>query len=129
MSGIASAALSDAQADQILAAVQKQVQITRTSPTYVQPGQPVTAAVVPSSPVIDASDLANGVLNLAWVTKDVLFGDHNPVPVPSVSDVSSTDGFDGDVLATAAGIADNQNYPPLAAVLTATTDPKTPGAA
>ncbi len=103
MSGIGSTSLSDAQANQILGAVRNQLQLVLTSPTQVQPGQPVTAAVIPSVPVIDASELANGVLNLAWIAKDVLFDNKDPLKVPTTTEMTSPNDLDGDELAATAG--------------------------
>jgi hypothetical protein len=103
MSGIASASLSDAQANQILGIVSKQIQLALTSSATVQPGQPVTAAVIPSAPVIDVSELASGVLNLAWIAKDVLFDKKDPVKVPTTTEMTSPIDLDGDELAATAG--------------------------
>lgn len=64
MSGVPSPPLSDAQADQVLAIVRQQLQLVLTSPTRIRPGQPLTAAVVPSSPAPDVSELRNGVPDL-----------------------------------------------------------------
>jgi hypothetical protein len=113
MSGVTSASLSDAQANQILDIVRQQLQLVLTSPTRVQPGQPVTAALVPSTPVLDVSELANGVLNLAWAAKDVLFNTPNPVEVPTPTELTSPNGLDGDEVVKAAGsIFGKQPFPP-----------------
>lgn len=102
MSGIVSSPLSDAQAEQILESIRRRFHLVLTSPTQLQPGQPLTAAVIPSLQEIDASDLATGVLNLAGVVKDVLFDDTNPVSVPTPAEVTNPSALDGDNLAKAA---------------------------
>lgn len=126
MSGIASPSLSDAQADQILDVVSKRLQLVLTSTSHVQPGQPVTATLIPASPEIDVSELANGVLNLAWVAKDVLFNTATPVEVPTPTEVTNPSELDGDELAkTAASISGKQPFP--APVLGTPSVAQTPG--
>jgi hypothetical protein len=115
MAGTSSPLLSNAQATAILNIVRQQLRIALTSATHVQAGAVTTAALIPSSPVIDASELANGVLNLAWAAKDVLFNDPNPVAVPDPSTINNTDDLDGDeLLKTLGGIFGKQPYPPPA---------------
>lgn len=120
MSGVATAGLSSAQADQILQAVRNQLQLVLTSPTHVQPGQPVAASLVPTAPEIDASELVNGVLNLGWAAKDVLFADANPVDVPTQGDL------DGDEL-TKTKVAINRGQPFPSPIPGGTTLAGTPG--
>jgi hypothetical protein len=115
MSGVQAVPLADAQATQVLAAVRQRLQLVLTSSAHVQPGQPVTAAVLPSLPEIDVSDLAHGVLNLAGVAKDVLFNTATPVEVPTPAEVTDPTALDGDELAqAAAGIFGKQPFPPPA---------------
>jgi hypothetical protein len=114
MSGIASPSLSDAQATQVLNLVRQQLQLVLTSPTQVQPGQPLTATLSPPEPMLDVSDLAVGVLNLAWAAKDVLFTNPNPVELPTPSDATTPDALDGDELlqSSAVGALIKQPFPP-----------------
>lgn len=112
MSGVSSAPLSDAQADQVLSEVRGRLQLVLTSPTHIQPGQPVTASLIPTTQEIDVSELANGVLNLAWVGKDVLFTSKDPVDVPNQGDL------EGDELAkTKVALVSGQPFPPPAPVV------------
>lgn len=128
MSGTSSGLLSDAQANAVLSLVRQQLKVVLTSATHVQPGLPTTASVIPSTPVIDASELANGVLNLAWSAKDVLFNNPNPVTVPSPSEINDATGLDGDQLLTGlGGIAGKQPFPPP--LLGGTVVPQTAGLA
>ncbi len=85
MSGTATAGLTTAQADVVLSAIAHSLEIVLTSPTRLAPGTPLTAALVPASPLIDASELANGILNLAWTAKDVLFNDESAIGVPAAA--------------------------------------------
>lgn len=113
MSGVPTQNLADAQAQQILNLVRQQLQLVLTSPTHILPGQPATATLVPATPVLDASELANGVLNLAWAAKDVLFNNPNAVAVPTPTELTSATGLDGDELLQAAGgIFGKQPFPP-----------------
>jgi hypothetical protein len=98
MSGVAAPQISNAHADRVLNAVLARLQIVLTSAAHVEPGRPLTAAVVPASPEIDASELADGLLNLAWTAKDLLFPDDNAVPLPDVGTLNG-DTFEGDDLA------------------------------
>src|SRR6185295_9955888 len=115
MSGVAAPQISNPHADRVLKAVLARLRIVLTSPTHVEPGHPVTAAIVPASPEIDASDLADGLLNLGWMTKDLLFPDDNAVALPGVGTLNGT-SFEGDHLAdnvaNLAGVA-GQPFPPL----------------
>jgi hypothetical protein len=111
MSGTASAGLADDQADAVLEAIAKTLRIVLTSTQTVQPGQRVTASLVPASPEIDASDLANGVLNLAMTSKDLLFGGTSVLDVPESGDLQ------GDTLASTVSVFGNQPFPPPTPVL------------
>jgi len=106
MSGTATAGLTTAQADVVLRAIAHSLEIVLTSPTRLAPGTPLTAALVPASPLIDASELANGILNLAWTAKDVLFNDESAIGVPAAGDLR------GDVLATATPVTGGEPFPP-----------------
>lgn len=113
MSGTASPGLTTTQADAVLAAVRSSLRVVITSAPTVQPGQLLTASLVPASPEIDASDLANGVLNLAMTAKDVLFGGSVVTDVPDEGDLQ------GDKVAgsSALTISGNQPFPPALPVL------------
>jgi hypothetical protein len=113
MSGINNPLLSTLQANQILNLVRQHLKLVLTSTARVQPGQALTASLVPSSPVLDVSELANGIVNLALASKDVLFSSANPVDVPPLSTLSDSSGLDGDTLIGAAGgIFGKQPFPP-----------------
>jgi hypothetical protein len=96
MSGVASPSLSNVQADAVLNLVKPLFRIVLTSASRLQPGQPVTASLIPSEPSLDVSDLANGVLNLAWTAKDLLFDNPNPVELPTPENATTPDSLDGD---------------------------------
>ena len=106
MAGTAAPGLTAPQADAVLQAVAATMRIVLTSPQTVVPGQPVTASLVPASPEIDASDLANGVLNLAMTAKDVLYGGTTVVDVPDAGDLQGDQ-----VLSSATTITGNQPFP------------------
>jgi hypothetical protein len=112
VSGTASHPLTDAQANQVYSAIKAALQIVLTSPSVVEPGQAITAALVPAAPELDASDLANGVLNVGLAAKDVLFSSAGAVNVPDQGDL------EGDTLAsTLGGVSGGQPFPPAAPVL------------
>lgn len=122
MSGFASPSLAQNHAMQILESIAKGLRLVLTSPTRVDPGQPATAAVVPAAPEVDATDLADGALNLAWTATNVLLRDGGPVSIPSNGDMAGDD-----LLAAAAGaVVNNQPFvlggepfpPPLGTVTT-----------
>jgi hypothetical protein len=119
MSGFASPALSSAHAQQILASIRDGLRVVLTSPTRVEPGDTATAALVPAAPEIDATDLANGVLNLAWTAKDVIFNNQSVVGVPSNGDM------EGDLLAAGAGVLGGQPFPLPLGVVGGDTTPTT----
>jgi hypothetical protein len=107
VSGTATHPLTDTQAKAIYNAIKAALRIVPTSPTLVQPGAPITAALVPAAPELDVSDLANGVLNLAMATKDVLFSSADPVDLPEQGDL------DGDtVAANLVDVFGGQPFPP-----------------
>lgn len=113
MSGVASQLLNAAQANAILGLVQKHLNIVLTSTSRIRPGESITASLIPLTPVIDASELVNGVLNIALASKDVLFGNPNAINLPNVTAVNSGEGVDGDSLVTAlGGITGRKPFPP-----------------
>jgi hypothetical protein len=114
MSGVASPSLSDAQATQVLDLVRQQLRLTLTSPTQLQPGQPLTASLTPPEPLLDVSDLAMGLLNLAWASKDVLFNNPNAIELPTSADATTPGALDGDTLlqSSAVGPLIKQPFPP-----------------
>jgi hypothetical protein len=112
VAGTASHPLTDAQAGDVYDAIRASLDIVLTSSTAVKPGDLVTASLVPASPEIDASDLANGVLNVAWAAKDVLFTSKDTIDLPDEGDL------EGDTLASNQfGIEDGQPFPPPTPVL------------
>ena len=111
MSGTVSPALTNTQADSVLAAVASTLRLVLTSAQTVQPGQLVTASLVPAAPEIDASDLANGILNLAMTSKDILFGG------TAILDLPDGGNLQGDELAKTVAVAGNQPFPPPTPVL------------
>lgn len=105
MSGVQAPLLATGQATDILNSVKGLLRITLTSPTRIQPGQPLTASLVPASPEIDASELAAGVLNLGMLTKNVVHQDKNVLAVPDSGDL------DGDDLASTVALTGGQPFP------------------
>jgi|GEM_PF-6320001 len=105
MSGVEAPPLSTDQATDVLNSIKSLLRVTLTSPTRTEPGQPVTASLVPASPEIDASDLAAGVLNLGLLTKNVVHTNKNILDVPDSGDLS------GDHLASTAALAGGQPFP------------------
>ncbi|MBV8758864.1 MAG: hypothetical protein JO257_16365 [Deltaproteobacteria bacterium] len=91
MSGTATSALTPAQASAVLEAIKANLSIVLTSGSRLVPGQLASATLLPATPEIDASELANGVLNLAFVAKNVLFKDPKPVAVPDAGDLTGDD--------------------------------------
>lgn len=114
MSGVEAPPLDATQAADILKAVKDLLRVTLTSPTLTEPGQTVTASLVPASPEVDASDLAAGVLNLGLLTKNVVHTNKNVLDVPGSGDL------DGDHLASTATLAGGQTYPLPVAIPTST---------
>ena len=90
MSGTQAPPLTLNQSASILGSVIANLSIIRTSPAWTAPGVPVTASLVALDPLIDVSDLASGVLNVAATVKDVIFADPAPVSVPEEGSVSGT---------------------------------------
>ena len=93
MSGTTTQALTggaSGQAQAVLAQVQASLRSILTSSSRVLPGQAITAAVVPLSPIIDVSDLANGVIDVALGAKDVVFKDASVLPVPLQGNLGGT---------------------------------------
>jgi hypothetical protein len=113
MSGFSATPLSDGQADQILAAVRSMLSLQLTSPQHVAPGGLITAQLVPTSPMIDASALVNGFINIAVLTKNVLFQD------ASVADIPDSGDLTGDTVASALPnlIQSALPYPPATSIL------------
>src|SRR6266404_5730747 len=105
MSGVEAPSLSVDQATDVLNSIKGLLRVALTSPTRTEPGQPVTATLVPASPEIDASDLAAGVLNLGLLTKNVVHTNKNVLDVPDSGDLS------GDQLASTAALAGGQPFP------------------
>jgi hypothetical protein len=105
MSGVEAPPLAADQATDVLNSVKELLRVTLTSPTRTEPGQPVTAALVPASPEIDVSQLAAGVLNLGLLTKNVVHTNKNVLDVPGSGDL------DGDHLASTAPLAGGQPFP------------------
>jgi hypothetical protein len=99
MSGIKSTGLQPAQAQQILNEVKNRLQISLQSPTRLLPGQPLIASIIPDAPTIDISELVNGVINLAWLEKDVLFKNLKAVDIPSLDTANAID-LNGDHILT-----------------------------
>ena len=97
MSGIKATKLEPAQAQQILLEVKKRLQLSLQSPVHLQPGQPLLASITPGIPQIDVSELVNGIINIAWLEKDVLYKDLKAVAIPP-SDSVNADDFNGDKL-------------------------------
>jgi len=114
MSGTATTDLTAAQATSILQAVYNSLRIVLTSPLRTKPGQVINASLVPASPLLDVSELANGILNLALTSKDVLYQNAQRVPVP---DPGAPGEFGGDVLAGTTKALGGQPFPsPLGTV-------------
>jgi hypothetical protein len=111
VSGFPTAALSDAQADQILAAIRPTLRIVLTSAARVEPGQVLRASLVPASPEIDASNFVNGALNLALSLKDVIFTGTGVVDVPAAGEQGDT------IITTAIGSVTAQPFPPAAPII------------
>lgn len=88
MSGTPAPELTPSQARAILQAVLATLRITARSPAIVQPGDPLRASLVPASPQINASELVNGVLNVALLTKDAAFNDLTVANLPESGDLS-----------------------------------------
>ena len=109
MSGTLTTDLPVAQATAILQAVYNSLQIVLTSPARTKPGQLITASLVPASPLLDVSELANGILNLAVTSKDVLYKNANVIPVPAAA---APGDFGGDLLAGTVNAAGGQPFPP-----------------
>jgi len=105
MSGVEAPPLSTDQTTDVLNSIKSLLRVTLTSPIRTEPGQPVTASLVPASPEIDASDLAAGVLNLGLLTKNVVHTNKNVLDVPDSGDLS------GDHLASTAALAGGQPFP------------------
>ncbi len=103
--------MTDQQIDDVIATIRSTLRIVLQSSTRVEVGQTVTTSLVPTTPEIDASDLANGFLNLAWAAKDVLFANANALSVPDSGDLT------GDTLAAVADITSGQPFPPPLAIL------------
>lgn len=101
MSGIKTANLNAQQAQQILSDVQKRLQVSLQSPSRLLPGQPLLASVIPNIPEIDASELVNGIINLAWLEKDVLFKDVNAIDLPSPDSTIDASDLEGDEIVKA----------------------------
>jgi hypothetical protein len=91
MSGTATSALTPAQASAVLEAIKANLSIALTSGSRLAPGKIASATLLPATPEIDASDLANGVLNVAFVAKNVLFKDPKPLAVPDAGDLTGDD--------------------------------------
>lgn len=106
MSGTATSDLTTTQATAVLNAVKGALQVVLTSTGRVEPGKTITAALVPAAPEIDASELANGALNLALTTKDVLYNNASVQSVPGSGDLG------GSALAGSSGVASGQVFPP-----------------
>src|ERR1051325_2479385 len=123
MSGFAATPLTDPQADQILTAVRSMLSLELLSPQHVQPGQLISAQVVPASPVLDVSQLVNGFVNLAYTTKDVLFSD------TSIADVPDSGSLGGDDVASALPnlVSKALPFPPAQAILNGGTNTTPPG--
>jgi hypothetical protein len=109
MSGTATTDLTAAQATAILQAVYNSLQIVLASPLRTKPGQVINASLVPAAPLLDVSDLANGILNIALTSKDVLYQNAQATPVP---DPAAPGQFGGDVLAGTAKALGGQPFPP-----------------
>lgn len=99
MSGTATAKLAEDQAKAVLAAVQSSMSLVLTSAARVNPGQTISAALIPTAPQIDASELANGIINVAFTAKNVLFKTADPISIPTYGDLRG----DADAPNTAAG--------------------------
>ena len=96
MSGTAAITqLTKDQADAVLQAVQSSMSMILTSSSRINPGQTISATLIPTSPQIDASELANGIIDVAFTAKNVLFKSTQALPVPK----PTTGDFGGDVLA------------------------------
>ena len=112
MSGVLAPGLSATHAQAVLEAVKSTLRVVLESSTRAEPGETVRASLVPASPLIDVSQLANGFLNLAWAGKDVVFNDANVLGIPSQG-ASTTDFLDGDDIATTLNNVNNgQQFPP-----------------
>jgi hypothetical protein len=96
MSGIKSNKLEPSQAQQILTEVQNKIQLSLQSPVHLLPGQSLLATILPATPEIDASELVNGILNIAWLEKDVLFKDVKAVTIPVAETTSNATDLNGD---------------------------------
>lgn len=82
MSGTESPLLTTAQATDVLTAVANRLSIVLTSSSRLSPGDLANAALVPGSPELDVSELASGVINVAFLAKNVLFKTATPIDVP-----------------------------------------------
>lgn len=110
MSGTATAPLTDPQADAVLNLISQALQIVPTCSKRIAPGSPLRATLVPPAPEIDASEFVNGILNLGWTAKDVIYNDANPLNLPQNGDLR------GSILPTTGGgqaqIAGGEPFPP-----------------
>jgi hypothetical protein len=112
MSGVLAPDLSATHASAILEAVKSTLRVVLESSTHIAPGQTVRASLIPASPLIDVSQLANGFLNLAWAGKDVVFQNTDLLSIPSEGTLA-TDFVAGDDIATAPNnVKDGQQFPP-----------------
>jgi hypothetical protein len=98
MAGVVTDPLSGAQIAKITDWVKSRLSIQVSSPTNLIPGQPLLASIAPLTSALDASELVNGVLNVALVQKDVLFKDLNTMSVPSSSTATGAGDLDGSSL-------------------------------
>jgi hypothetical protein len=120
MSGFPATPLSATQVDEILAAVRPMVRAVLTSAARVEPGQALTASLLPASPQIDASDVVNGALNLGLTLKEIVFNGTGALNVPS-------EGALGDDLVGTASIVAAQPFPPPLPVLNGVNTPNPAG--
>lgn len=108
MSGIKTANLQPAQVQQILSEVEKRIQLVLQSPSRLLPGQPLLASIIPTIPQIDVSELVNGLINIAWLEKEVLYKDVKAVGIPSPDSVDASN-LNGDSILTNLETSDPNN--------------------
>ena len=51
----------------------KTLQIQMPGPQVLQPGQPVTASLVPPVADLHATDIVSGILDVTWLAKELRF--------------------------------------------------------
>jgi hypothetical protein len=91
MAGTPTQALNTNEANGILESVFGMLRIVLRGPVVVPAGEPLRASLLPASPVIDASDLVSGFLNIGNVAKNRTFSDANPVDLPTSGDLAGDD--------------------------------------